>query len=81
MTVDFVLFSTGTSLIVVILFTLILRPVLGGVGAHVPVPDVHDRARCASLRTAKSRVTPYTTVESGNTDPPEGGLTDSGRFA
>ena len=69
-TVDFVLFSTGTSLIVVILFTLILG-LAGGIG----VTFLFLRARARALRrsTSKATVTPYTNVESGNTDPPKVG--------
>ena len=69
-TVDFVLFSTGTSLIVVILFTLILG-LAGGVG----ITFLFLRARARALRrsTSKATVTPYTNVESGNTDPPKAG--------
>lgn len=68
-TVDFVLFSTGTSLIVVILFTLILG-LLGGVG--LTFLFLRARARALRISTAKGRVTPYT-VESGNTEPPNAG--------
>jgi uncharacterized integral membrane protein len=68
-TVDFVLFSTGTSLIVVILFTLILG-LLGGVG--LTFLFLRARARALRISASKSSVTPYT-VESGNTDPPKPG--------
>jgi uncharacterized integral membrane protein len=66
-TVDFVLFSTGTSLIVVILFTLLLG-LLGGVG--LTFLFLRARSRALRISTAKASVTPYTKVESGNTDPP-----------
>jgi uncharacterized integral membrane protein len=69
-TVDFVLFSTGTSLIVVILFTLILG-LAGGVG--LTFLFLRARSRALRISAAKGRVTPYTTVESGNTDPPNAG--------
>ncbi|MDX6524996.1 MAG: hypothetical protein QOI43_507 [Gaiellales bacterium] len=68
-TVDFVLFSTGTSLIVVILFTLILG-LLGGIG--LTFLFLRARARALRISTVKGRVTPYT-VESGNTEPPKAG--------
>jgi uncharacterized integral membrane protein len=68
-TVDFVLFSTGTSLIVVILFTLILG-LLGGIG--LTFLFLRARARALRISTAKGRVTPHT-VESGNTEPPKAG--------
>jgi uncharacterized integral membrane protein len=68
-TVDFVLFSTGTSLIVVILFTMILG-LAGGVG----LTFLFLRARSRALRrsTVKAPVEGYR-VESGNTDPPKVG--------
>jgi uncharacterized integral membrane protein len=69
-TVDFVLFSTGTSLIVVILFTLVLG-LLGGVG--LTFLFLRARSRAMRISTAKAAVTPYTKVESGNTDPPKAG--------
>jgi uncharacterized integral membrane protein len=68
-TVDFVLFSTGTSLIVVILFTLILG-LLGGVG--LTFLFLRARSRALRISAEKGRVTPYT-VESGNTEPPKAG--------
>jgi uncharacterized integral membrane protein len=68
-TVDFVLFSTGTSLIVVILFTLILG-LLGGVG--LTFLFLRARARALAGAAAKTSVTPYT-PESGNTEPPKAG--------
>jgi uncharacterized integral membrane protein len=68
-TVDFVLFSTGTSLIVVILFTLILG-LAGGVG--LTFLFLRARSRALRISTAKATVTPYT-VESGNTEPPKVG--------
>jgi uncharacterized integral membrane protein len=69
-TVDFVLFSTGTSLIVVILFTLLLG-LAGGVG--LTFLFLRARTRALRISAAKGRVTPYTPVESGNTDPPNAG--------
>jgi uncharacterized integral membrane protein len=68
-TVDFVLFSTGTSLIVVILFTLILG-LLGGVG----LTFLFLRARSRALRRSNARLpVEGVRVESGNTDPPKVG--------
>jgi uncharacterized integral membrane protein len=68
-TVDFVLFSTGTSLIVVILFTLILG-LLGGVG----LTFLFLRARGRALRRSTARLpVEGIRVESGNTDPPKVG--------
>jgi uncharacterized integral membrane protein len=69
-TVDFVLFSTSTSLIVVILFTLLLG-LAGGVG--LAFLFLRARARALRISASKGRVTPYTPVESGNTDPPNAG--------
>jgi uncharacterized integral membrane protein len=69
-TVDFVLFSTGTSLIVVILFTLILG-LAGGVG--LTFLFLRARSRALRISASKAAVTPYTNVESGNTDPPNAG--------
>ena len=69
-TVDFVLFSTGTSLIVVILFTLLLG-IAGGIG----LTFLFLRARARALRRSSERTPappPYK-VESGNTDPPKVG--------
>jgi uncharacterized integral membrane protein len=54
-TVDFVLFSTGTSLIVVILFTLILG-IAGGVG--LTFLFLRARARALRISSEKSHVTP-----------------------
>lgn len=68
-TVDFVLFSTGTSLIVVILFTLILG-LLVGVG--LTFLFLRARARALRISVAKGSGTPYS-VESGNTEPPHAG--------
>jgi uncharacterized integral membrane protein len=68
-TVDFVLFSTGTSLIVVILFTLFLG-IAGGVG--LTFLFLRARARALRLSNERARTTPYT-VESGNTEPPKAG--------
>ena len=63
------LFSTGTSLIVVILFTLILG-LLGGVG----LTFLFLRARARALRRSTARAPiEGVRVESGNTDPPKVG--------
>jgi uncharacterized integral membrane protein len=68
-TVDFVLFSTGTSLIVVILFTLILG-LLGGIG----LTFLFLRARGRALRRTNARAPiEGVRVETGNTDPPSRG--------
>jgi uncharacterized integral membrane protein len=69
-TVDFVLFSTNTSLIVVILFTLILG-IAGGIG----LTFLFLRARTRALRvpTEPAASAPPYKVESGNTEPPKVG--------
>jgi uncharacterized integral membrane protein len=69
-TVDFVLFSTGTSLIVVILFTLLLG-IAGGVG--LTFLFLRARSRALRLSNARAAATPHTVESGGHTDPPNAG--------